>query len=508
MTCYGDVVLVHSCYCMTYAADGRGPFVGKCFYSCIHPATLAANTSSLVAVPCTFSKENLTALFCGYWGREGLMCGDCISGYAPKVYSFDLKCMPCNPDDLYPNLAKYMTAALLGPTVFLLFILLLRIKITSGTLNWFIFFSQVVSSPFIARPLLVLLKLSDLPPFLYTYAKLCLSFYGIWNLDFFRPFMPEICFSSLDTRQAIALDGVIAVYPLLFLMVLYLFIHLHDRHYKIVVFLWRPFHVCFHRCRQMWDIRNSVVDTFAAFVILSYSKILNFVFDVGFPTRTYEPSGKPYTESVYYDASIRLSDGQHLPYLVLTVSVLLLFNVLPVLLLCLYPTRCGRRILRCCASNGTLQILSDAFQGYYQDGTEGTRDLRFFPAIYFLARIILIIIYSTTLTQYSFILISVFLMALATVVALLQPYKHQFSRYNRIDAASILLLSMLILTTACIMTEPQMQGFGVYSLVTVITAGVMSLLPPIYMGFLLLQWFFRRRNSISATYQALINRNQ
>ena len=72
---------------------------------------------------------------------------------------------------------------------------------------------------------------------------------------------------------------------------LYVLIHMHDRNYRIVVFLWKPFHVCFTRCRQIWDIRNSVVDTFAAFVILSYSKVLNFLFDVNFPARLHGPSG-------------------------------------------------------------------------------------------------------------------------------------------------------------------------------------------------------------------------
>ena len=508
VTCYRDVVLIHTCYCLTYDRNGSGPFVSKCFFSCDHPERLAGSTSNLIAIPCTASPQNLTDKFCSYWGREGLMCGDCKYGYAPRVYSFDMSCMPCNPDDLYINLIKYMSAALLGPTVFLLCILLLRIKITSGKLNWFIFFSQVVSSSFIVRGVLYSTYFTKLPSIFHTYVRLCFSFYGIWNLDFFRPFMPGICFSSLNTRQAIALDGVIAVYPLLLLTVLYILINLHRKNYKIVVFLWKPFRVCFARCRQIWDIRNSVVDTFAAFVLLSYSKVLNFVFDVGFPTRLYEPSGKAYAEAVYYDPSVRLYDQQHLLYLVLTAFIFLLFNIFPILILCCYPTRFGRVLMnQCCISSRTLQIFSDIFQGYYKDGTEGTRDLRFFPALYLLTRIVLIFIYCTTLTRYAFFTIPVVLVAVAMLVILLQPYKPQFARYNHIDAASILLLAILILTANCMFAEPEIQGYyGTYHILTAVLAVAMSLLPPLYVALLLMHWIIRRIKSVSVKYQALANR--
>ena len=509
VTCYRGQVLIHSCYCMTYDKSGRGPFVGKCFFSGSSPERLAEGTSSLIAIPCTASRENLTYTFCNHWSRDGLLCGDCKNGYAPRVYSFDMACMPCNPNDLYVNLIKFVSAALLPTTAFLLLILLLRIKITNGTLNWFIFFSQVVSFPFVVRSVLAFTQTSKLPRVFHTYAKLCFSFYGIWNLDFVRPFMPGICFSSLNTRQAIALDGVIAVYPLIFLVVLYILIYLYDRNYKIIVFLWRPFRVCFTRCRQIWDIQNSVVDTFAAFVTLSYSKTLNFVFDVGFPAKIYEPSGEQFAETVYYnDASISLSDKKHLPYLVLTGILFLGFNILPVLLLCFYPTRCGRSILRRAVSSGTLQIFSDTFQGYYKDGTDGTRDLRFFPAVYLLARIFLITIYSLLLTSYAFFMIPVFLVGVAMTVVLLQPYKPQFSRYNRIDAASILLLAMLILTANSMLTEPEIEGFGYYSIVSAVSVVVMSLLPPLYVAFLLVQWITQRIKSAPGTYQALINQSE
>ena len=500
------VVLIHHCYCMTYGANGEGPVVGKCFYSCNYSKRLAEGTSNLISIRDNASNETLNDIFCSYWNREGVLCGDCKHGHAPRVYSFDLRCMRCNPDDLYISILKYVTVALCGPTVFLLLILFFRIRITSGKLNTFIFFSQVVSSPPIVRSILYYLEFSKFSQGVYIFIKLVVSFYGIWNLDFFRPLLPGICFSTLNTHQALSLDCTIAAYPLLLLMIMYTLIHLHDRNYKIGVLLWRPFQVCFTRCRQMWKIRNSVVDTFAAFVLLSYSKILNSLFEVSYPLHLYKPSGKHFeTIFPYYDASINLLDRGHVIYVPMIIAIFIVFNLLPILLLCAYPTKCGRRCLQCGISHGCLQIFSDAFQGCYKDGTNGTRDLRFFPSVYLVARILLFLIYSATLSHYSYVIMPVFLMGVSLTILVLQPYKKQFDKYNRIDAVMIVLLAMLILSANNISVSDKTDATTVSSYVALTTAVVIAMLPPLYMAVLLAQWIIQRRRSVSVTYEALID---
>ena len=48
---------------------------------------------------------------------------------------------------------------------------------------------------------------------------------------------------KLTALHVLTMDYVIAIYPLLLILVTYLFVMLHDR-YRIVIWLWSPFHRC------------------------------------------------------------------------------------------------------------------------------------------------------------------------------------------------------------------------------------------------------------------------
>ena len=513
VTCTEDAktVLIHDCYCMTYNADGNGPFVGRCFYSCFQPHRIADGTSDLIPIPRNISMSDLNDMFCGHWKRRGVLCGDCINGYAPQVYSFDLKCTQCNPADVYINVVKYSAAAFLGPTIFLLAILLFRIKITSGKLNAFIFVSQCISSHQVVRTVLYGMEHSyySNSQYFLVPVKVIFSFYGLWNLDFFRPLLPVICFSTLNTRQAFSLDYIIAIYPLALLTILYVLIHLHEKNYRVVVFLWKPFHVCFARCRQIWEIRNSVIDTFAAFVLLSYFKSLNTLFNTFTPTQLYDASGtSDGSLYMYFDASISIFDKKHVVFLIMGLILFFGFNILPIILLCLYPTKCGRRCLRRGIGGITLQTFSDIFQGYYKDGTNGEPDRRFFPVVYLVTRMVLYAIYCATLTGYTLPVMATYLMATAVLVVVLQPYKDQFAKYNNIDVAMILLLAMFYLSLQAIELAHQKQLTHWYVISAVVIAAVLSLLPLLYAAFLLVRWILQHRRCAHRTYEVLIDRNE
>ena len=123
----------------------------------------------------------------------------------------------------------------------------------------------------------------------------------------------------------------------------------------------------------------------------------------------------------------------HLPYAILASLVLLVFNVLPLLLLLLYPCRCFQRCLTHLRVDSlALKIFMDAFQGCYKDGTTGTRDYRYFSAIYVGTRLLLLIIYTLTLNTYSWSLVSMVFAIVSILCTIFQPYKSPI--YNLIDA--------------------------------------------------------------------------
>ena len=164
-----------------------------------------------------------------------------------------MRCIQCDPKDVYINILKYAFVPL---TVFLLILLCFRLNIMTAKLSVFIFLIQVLATSMMVRNILNTPLPPQFPPAIDTLIRTVLTCYGIWNLDFFRTLVPSICL-NITTREALALDYIIALYPLAFLSVLYLLIRLHYRGCRIIVFLWRPFHICFARCFRVWDIRPS-----------------------------------------------------------------------------------------------------------------------------------------------------------------------------------------------------------------------------------------------------------
>ena len=141
----------------------------------------------------------------------------------------------------------------------------------------------------------------------------------------------------MTTVQALALDYVQAIYPLVLLGVVFFFAELHDRGCKLTLWLWKPFHYFFSHFRRQWDIRTSLVDAFATLLLLSYVKMLSVSIDLLAPTIVFDIHGKPFPNMyLYYDGSTEYFGREHLPFGITACLVLLIFNIFPLLLLCLY----------------------------------------------------------------------------------------------------------------------------------------------------------------------------
>ena len=68
------------------------------------------------------------------------------------------------------------------------------------------------------------------------------SLNGFWNLDFFRTLYPRFCLHpNMSTLQVLALDYIIAAYPLL--LITYTLVKLHNCNCRLVVCLWKPFRI-------------------------------------------------------------------------------------------------------------------------------------------------------------------------------------------------------------------------------------------------------------------------
>ena len=158
---------------------------------------------------------------------------------------------------------EYVFIAYLPLTIFLCVVLMFRISVTSPAMNAPVLCCQLLSSP---ASLICLLQWTRGIHGWY-FVEFLSTLYGIWNLDFFRSLIPPICL-PLNTMQTMALDYLVAVYPLLLLTCFYVLLRAHDRGCRLVVRLWRPFLWCTARLRQQWNIRRSIIDAFTTFFLL------------------------------------------------------------------------------------------------------------------------------------------------------------------------------------------------------------------------------------------------
>ena len=456
-------------YCMTYS-ESTGTVMGACLYGFVPVRPKNADPLYTLLPHTTEELNNAT---CGRFGRDGQLCGRCKPGYHPLVYSVDVRCMKCS-DSRYAWI-KYIAVAYIPLTVFFLLVTCFRIRATSPKLYAFVTFSQTCT----------------LHPFVHTFrfqfqlsipTQILVTLYGIWNLDFFRMVLPQLCL-KVNTLQSLALDYTISFYPLVLLLITYFLIKLHDN-FQFSVRLWRPFHRCFARFQREWNVKTSVIDAFATFLFLSSTRLLNVSFDLLVPTRVYYQNGSVVGLFLFYDATIEYFGREHLPYAILALVILLIFVLLPLLLLLLYPMRCFQG--RCGVRWLALHIFMDAFQGCYKDGTNGTRDCRYFSALHLILRIALLTTYAITHTNVFDALALVIVIVFAMLNAVIQPYKQEHSIYNVTDTVLVLILALLYAVyLGNYMAALRAHTFqGAMSILLVVVA----VLPLFYISFIVLHW--------------------
>ena len=333
------------------------------------------------------------------------------------------------------------------------------------------------------------------------------SLNGFWNLDFFRTLYPRFCLHpNMSTLQALALDYIIAAYPLLLTIITFSLVELHYRNCKLVVCLWKPFRICFARFQRQWNIQTSLIQAFASFLLLSHVKFLSVSFDFLVPVHLNNVHGETMEPYLYIDGTVEYFGKQHLPYAILAIVVLFVFIIVPLMLLCLYPCLCFQKILNACKLRcQALHIFMDAFQGCYKNGTDGTRDCRYFSAMYLLVRISFFTVFAITLSSSVYVgyfIVGVIFTLFAILFTIVQPYKTP--AYNVVDTV---LVATVALTFFCIAGSTLANSDAYFmshvhhvSLLKLFAfmLGTFSLVPFIYMTAMVLYWLFFRHTILSA----------
>ncbi len=484
-----DVLWIQPCYCIYYDSHNNITLVGDCFYTCLYknltasggiyypiPQQVTANSSQINENVCNLIPEI---------HRTGRFCSKCKKGYGLAAYSYKyLQCIPCHNYRL-KNWIIFLVAALAPLTVFYVVVILLRIHISSSYLNCLVFVVHCLTLPIQQRVLLgstyVSTKESHSLVELYL-IKVELTIYGAFNLDFFRAFFPDICLHpDLNFMSIASLDLIIALYPFLLIGVTYILVQLFDRLCSVV-----NLKIAVKKIFNCYDYRisrNSIVETFATFILLSNIKILGVCCDLLFPSVAIRSDGKT-EQFLYYDGSIEYFGSRHLPFALLAIVVGFIFVLLPFLLLLFYPWAPFQKVLGFFKVRGHgLHIFMDIFQGSYRTHP---RDLRVFSAYYPFLRFILTfgVVYFRDIGFWIPVNGVIILLSIIAVV-IFQPYKNP--QHNQRDIILLLELTFIYMSyTLLLLSTTLAKQWLRFTQVLLIISTVLMLFT--YVGILLSRW--------------------
>ena len=487
-------------YCMTYDNTSHETVLGSCpFFPTDN------STNGYIALPTDV--EELNHAVCHHANRKGRLCGECRSGYAPGALSYDHDCVECDINFI-GRWIIFVTYQFIPVTVFFFIVLVFRLEVISGPLTAFVFFAQVYSIPENIRLIELLGRQAsgiDTNTFL-NFHKILITIYGVWNLDFGRAYLVDICLGErVTTIEAVAMEFIEPFYLILLTVLTFTVVALHGRGFKPVVVVWRPLTACFTKFKEEWKIRDSLIHTIATFLLLSYTKVVVVSIRILNGTVIYNVNGDGVALVPYFSTQDSYFHGEHAAYAMLAILTLSTLVAIPPIVLLLYPFRkchvCMGVFCRPRLQNG-LRTFVESFQGSYKDGTSNRYDFRYTAGWYFLLRIIVAVggidnVFSPHFGQQAIALV---LFLTAVGFALLQPYKKHL--LNVVDTFHFVTLSLIywLLLNDVYLTVLN-RGNSVLGLIA-----FLSILPCVYRVSVTIYWVYYVKKFPQRAYRWLKNR--
>ena len=388
-----------------------------------------------IAIELPKQKTKLKEAMCGE-SRTGTACGSCATGYTTYFHSPTYQCRRVDATLCKLGWLFYIVSELVPVTVVFITVIVLDINFTSGAVNGFILFSQLLYSFNIDASGLI-----TLPHWIAVLMDGHGLFYGFFSLDFFETEDLSFClFSNASALDILTFKYITIVYALLLVI--------------LVIWLMNK---CGERCLGKWfritTVKSSIIHGISAFLILCYSQCIRISLHLLDNFSLYVKSGSNMTtcRRVWLNGDVVFFSKDHLLYALPALFCLLTIGILPPVLLLAYPL-----FNKCLAAFdleesklvifvsqkihiSSLKPLLDSFQGCFKD------NLRFFAGLYFFYRWIAQIISvapSTGFSRYD-IGVNTLLTIILALHALCQPYARK--GHNMIDT---LLFTNLILITA------------------------------------------------------------
>ena len=393
-------------------------------------------TGSAVRLP--QSKYDLDTAMCGKY-RTGISCGQCAKGYTTYYHSPNYACLPVKPILCKLGWLFYILSELVPVTLVFITVLALNISFTSGVVNGFIFFSQVLNFIYLDASGFIVFS-----PAMSTLARGYQIIYGFFNLNILEISSLSFCLLPNASPMDILAFKYITIIYALFLVIIVIW--LMNKCHRITRFFSKYFRIT--------TVKTSITHGLSAFLVLCYSQSLRVSLHLlrGYHPAVREGSDLNVSKRVWLNGNLIYFGRGHLVYAIPALFFLFTLGVLPLIVLLAYPQL--NRILAFCNVEesriitfigsklpiSSIKPLIDTFQGSFKD------NLRFFAGLYFLYRFILLLfdVFLLLFSQFYTATEALFI-TIALLHAIFQPYAQKW--HNVIDALLFADLALINIIT-------------------------------------------------------------
>ena len=376
-------------------------------------------------LPSISSRDLLDEKICGS-KRTGRLCGRCRHNLTTYFHSINYKCSIIKYCEF--GILFYVLSELVPVTVLFLIITLFKIQLTSGALNGFILFVQVVDMMQVdangyIKPQQWIVVLQKIYRFLYR----------MLNLEFFT--LDELSFCIWEratTMDVVAIKYVTIIYALALVIITIIAMKLCDTKF------------------MKYSPKGSIIHGLSAFFVICYAQCTKVTMLILVPSRIYGIGFRSIERAVFYQGDLPHLQGEHLKYAIPAIFFLMVFVILPPSLLLVYPlcykvfallrieeTRCIQLTCRVVPLE-KMKPMFDSFQSCFKD------NYRFMAGFYIFYRLTLHapFIFTDSFTKF-YVILEIELVLILTLQAIIYAYRTHW--HNVLD---ILLFANLAIINA------------------------------------------------------------